>query len=126
MKQNLYFYGLVLLATIFLAHGLLTSTPWSLFTAACVGVLAVREKAGSKPGAPHAEADGIGSVHHQAVYIRAMNRCLDRIAATREMMRHDPAGAYGEWYRKYDNAKWTYALIYNRYEEAKKKYEWRY
>lgn len=82
--------------------------------------------AGSKLEAPHAETEGLGSVHHQSVYIRALNRMLDRIAATRAMWKEDPAGADGEWYQKYDNAKMTYALLYHRYEKAKNHYRWKY
>lgn len=128
MKQNLYFYGLILLTAIFVAHGLLTSNQWSLITAGCMGVLAYREKVGSRPGAPHAEeVDAcFGSKEHQALYIRALDQCTKRIAINRALWRNVPLGAMNdEAYEKYDNSKWTYSLLFDRYEKARKEYGWK-
>ena len=127
MKQRVLFWGLVLLTLIFVAYWVLTGSIRSLIVTVMSGFLAYLAKAGSEPGAPHAEElNGLGSVHHQSVYIRAMNRLLDRIAASRAMWKEDPAGNGGEWHRKYQHAKWTYALLYHRYEQAKNKYRWKY
>lgn len=125
-REKILLQGLVLLTLICVADGFLMRDFMSLIVALGLMFLAELAWAGSKPGAPHAETNGIGSVYHQSVYIRALNRTLDNIAATREMWKVDPDGNGGAWHRKYERAKWTYALIYNRYEQAKKVYGWKY
>ena len=128
MKQNLYFYGLILLTAIFLAHGLLTATQWSFITAGCMGFLAIREKAGNKPGAPHAKKDegGFGSKEHLSVYTRSLSRCMNQITMYRYKWQDSRSTRLGDHYwLKYDRAKCNYALLFDRYEKARKEYGWK-
>lgn len=125
MKQKILFQGIVLLAIVCLVDGFLMADFMSLIVAVFLGFLADLARAGSKPGAPHAKRDEyvFGSDSHQTLYMQALARCLARVTTYRALMMNEPG--IGEAYRKYDKAKWTYALLYGRYEEAKKIYGWR-
>lgn len=127
MKQKSYFYVLVLLTLSFIAHGLLTATPWSIITAMCMGYLAIVEKVGGRLRAPYAKKKDsfFGSAQHQIVYIKALKHCMHRIEHDRSNGAH-LAPIDSDWYRRYVRDKWTYALVFHRYQEAQNQYGWEY
>lgn len=122
------FYLLVLLTLGSIVYGFRTGSLWSLLAAVITGFSADLVKAGRKLGAPFARKNPyyyqFETPHRQVLYKKALHRCLDRIERYRELSRVD--GRDSESYRKYERAKWNYALIFHRYEQARKENYWVY
>lgn len=123
MTDRMFYWVLTIICCMSLLIGVLTENVWSLIVAvgvACLGLVL----AGSRLQAPHAEEYRFGSLEHKAVYENAIKRQMKRIAYYRVMQKTEGPDI-GPWYEKYDRAKVTYSLLYDRYYKAGRKYGWK-
>lgn len=125
--RRLLFYVLVLLTLGSILYGFRTGSLWSLLAAIITGFSADLVKAGRKLGAPFAKKRGyVGFNGHRrpVLYRQTLDRLMDQIGLYQESSRSDGPGS--ESYRKYERAKWNYALVFHRYEQARKEEGWVY